>query len=97
MRRKVSCKIPSERGGDIIQWIGFVGCIGVLLLKKRGLGFHVRFGKQTDLFVYADWKTSFTGILILMLQLVMITLIRLKCRNFEASTADQNGGRMVMM
>ena len=75
-----------------------MGCMGVLLLWKGGLGFHVRFGKQTDLFVLnADWKTSFTGILILMLQLVMITLIRLKCRNFEASTADQNGGRMVMM
>ena len=75
-----------------------MGCIGVLLLWKRGLVFHVRFGKQNDLFVFNDdWKTSFTRILILMLQLVMITLIRLKCRNFEASTADQNGGRMVMM
>ena len=43
MRRKVSCKVPCERGEDIIQWIGFVGCIGVLLLKKRGLRLHVRF------------------------------------------------------
>ena len=44
-----------------------------------------------------DWILLFTRILILMLHLVMITLIRLKCRNFEASIADQNGGRMVMM
>ena len=55
--------------------------------------------RRLNLFMLnTDWKTSFTGILILMLQLVMITLIKLKCsNNFEAITADQNGGRMVMM
>ena len=67
-------------------------------VEEKGVKVTCEVLKQTDLFVSNDdWKTSFTRILILMLQLVMITLIRLKCRNFEASTADQNGGRMVMM
>ena len=51
------------------------------LLKKGRSGFHVAFKKTEPA---TDWISLFTRILILMLHLVMFTLIKLKCSNFEA-------------